>query len=193
MKFGIRELILVSAMVALLICSYFFVFAPSTKKREGLKSEMESRRQALVNLKQATSGIDDLGKKIEELQQAISFFEKKLPQEKEVDKILKEVWQMAEANSLQTKTVKTLKSERGPNYSEQPIQMTLAGDFNGFYAFLLQLEKLPRITRVSQMELEKINERDGEMIATMTLSIFFEPDNSGMTAAPPGNASASAR
>jgi type IV pilus assembly protein PilO len=182
MKFGIRELILVSAMVALLICSYFFVFAKSDSKRESMKTEISSKRQALANLKQATSGIDDLGKKIEELQQAIGFFEKKLPQEREVDKILKEVWQMAEANSLQTKTVKTLKSDRGPNYSEQPIMMNLAGDFNGFYAFLLQLEKLPRITRVSQMKLEKIDERDGEMTAQLTLSIFFEPDASSASA-----------
>jgi type IV pilus assembly protein PilO len=194
MKFGIRELILVSAMIALLICSYFFVFAKSNTKREALKTEIETRRQALTNLKQATSGVDDLGKKIEELQQAISFFEKKLPQEKEVDKILKEVWQMAEANSLQTKTVKTLKSERGPNYSEQPIQMNLAGDFNGFYAFLLQLEKLPRITRVSQMKLEKINERDGEMAAQLTLSIFFEPEGGSANSGNAGAASsASAR
>lgn len=176
MKFGIRELILVSAMVGLLICSYFLVFAKSNTKRETLKKEISDKKTALANLQRATAGIDDLGKKIEELQQAISFFEKKLPQEKEVDKILKEVWQMAEANSLQTKTVKTLKSERGPNYSEQPIQMNLSGDFNGYYAFLLQLEKLPRITRVSQMKLEKIDERDGEMTAQMTLSIFFEPE-----------------
>ena len=128
------------------------------------------------NLKQATAGIDDLNRKIDELQQAINFFESKLPQEKEIDKILKEVSQMAEANSLQTKTIKTLKSERGANYSEQPIQMSLRGDFNGFYSFLLQLEKLPRITRVTQMNLQKINDRDGEMQAQMTLSIFFEPD-----------------
>jgi type IV pilus assembly protein PilO len=193
MKFGIRELILVSAMAGLLVCTWFFVFAKRADKREALKAEMETRRQALVNLKQATSGIDDLGKKIEELQEAISFFEKKLPAEKEVDKILKEVWQMAEANSLQTKTVKTLKTERGPNYSEQPIQMTLSGDFNGFYAFLLQLEKLPRITRVSHMELEKVNERDGEMVAQLTLSIFFEPEASSSTATPGSTASASAK
>ena len=96
-----------------------------------------------------------------------------------LDKILKEVWQMAEANSLQTKTIKTLKSERNANYSEQPIQMSLGGDFNGFYAFLLQLEKLSRITRVMQMDLQKISGRDGEMTAQMTLSIFFEPDTSG--------------
>lgn len=182
MKFGIRELVLVSAMVALLVCSYFFVFAKSNAKRKQLEAEIASKRAALTNLRQATVGIDDLGKKIEELQRAIDFFESKLPQEKEVDKILKEVWQMAEANSLQTKTVKPLKSERGPNYSEQPIQMSLSGDFNGFYSFLLQLEKLPRITRLTHMKLEKIDDRDGEMTAQMTLSIFFEPDAASASA-----------
>nr|MBA3273642.1 type 4a pilus biogenesis protein PilO [Chthoniobacterales bacterium] len=96
------------------------------------------------------------------------------------DKILKEVWQMAEANSLTTKTIRTLKSERCANYSEQPIQMSLSGDFNGYYEFLLQLEKLPRITRVTQMNLQKITSSDGEMQAQMTLSIFFEPDTNAV-------------
>jgi hypothetical protein len=60
--------------------------------------------------------------------------------------------------------------------------MNLAGDFKGFYAFLLQLEKLPRITRVSQMKLEKIDDREGEMTAQMTLSIFFEPEAASASA-----------
>ena len=170
-------------MIALLVCSYFFVFTKANAKREKMKAEMSTWRKELGTLDQKTAGIDNIGRKIEDLQKAILFFEKKLPQEREVDKILKEVWQMAEANSLQTKTVKTLKSDRGGNYSEQPIQMNLAGDFNGFYAFLLQLEKLPRITRVSQMKLEKINERDGEMAAQLTLSIFFEPETGGTASA----------
>lgn len=180
MKFGIRELIFVSAMIGLLILVYLSVFVPSNKRLTDTEKKTVTMRTKLVNLSQATAGIDDLGSKIDELQLAIDFFEKKLPAEKEFDKILKEVSQMAEANSLQTKTVKTLKSERGPNYSEQPISMTLSGDFTGFYAFLLQLEKLPRITRVSQMKLEKINDREGEMTAQLTLSIFFEPE--GQTA-----------
>ena len=59
---------------------------------------------------------------------------------------------------------------------QQPIQLSLSGDFNGFYSFLLQLEKLQRITRVTDMTLQKINDHDGEMQAQLTLSIFFEPD-----------------
>jgi type IV pilus assembly protein PilO len=180
MKFGIRELVLICAMVGLLACSYMVVFKKANAKREELEREFVAKQDALSNLDKATTGVNDLGRKIDELQRAITFFESKLPQEKEIDKILREVSQMAGANSLQTRTVKMLKSERGPSYSEQPISVSLSGDFNGFYAFLLQLEKLSRITRVTQMKLEKIDERDGEMQAQMTLSIFFEPEANSM-------------
>jgi hypothetical protein len=57
--------------------------------------------------------------------------------------------------------------------------MSLAGDFNGFYVFLQQLENMPRITRVTHMNLTKMAERDGAMQAKLTLSIFFEPDGGG--------------
>jgi Tfp pilus assembly protein PilO len=179
MKFGFRELLFFVVMLGFLASTYFFVFAKANQKRAALQTEIQRKQQALADLKQSTTGIDDLNKKIKDVEAAIAFFESKLPQEKEFDKILKEVSQMAEANSLQTKTVRTLKQERSSNYSEQPIQMTLSGNFNGFYLFLQQLEKLPRITRITSMSLQKIQERDGEMQATMTLSIFFEPEASG--------------
>ena len=176
MKFGIREIIFVMVMLGLLGSTNYFVFSKSNQRKAERLAEIRSRQQKLGDLQRQTAGIDDVNRKIDELQQAITFFESKLPQEKDVDKILKEVWQMAEANQLTTKTIKTLKSERGPSYSEQPIQMSLSGDFNGFYSYLLQLEKLPRITRITNMNLQKINDRDGEMQAQLTLSIFFEPD-----------------
>src|SRR5438105_4439481 len=132
MKFGIRELLFVCAMVGLLLCTYLFVFRRANEKRVALMNDIEAKTRMLSNLQQATAGIEDLNNKIAELQQAITFFESKLPQEKEVDSILKEVWQMAETNALTTRTVKTLHSQRNANYSEQPIQMSLSGDFKGF-------------------------------------------------------------
>jgi Tfp pilus assembly protein PilO len=176
MRFGIRELIFVTLMIGLLVSTWVFVFNKATARREAKLAEIAQMEKALANLHKATAGIDDLNRKVSELQRAIDFFASKLPQAKEMDKVLTEVSQMADANSLQSKTVKSLKTERGRSYSEQSIQMALSGDFNGFYSFLLQLEKLPRITRVTNMNLQKINDRDGEMQAQMTMSIFFEPD-----------------
>jgi type IV pilus assembly protein PilO len=184
MKFGIREIIFVVVMLGLLGSTNYFVFSKSNQRKVTILADMRDKQTKLSNLQQATAGISDLDRKIDELQKAISFFESKLPQQKEIEEILKEVSQMSEANSLVTKTVKTLPSEKGPNYSEQPIQLSLAGDFNGFYSFMLQLEKLPRITRITNMNLQKINDRDGEAQAQITLSIYFEPDraNNGSTA-----------
>jgi type IV pilus assembly protein PilO len=175
MKLGFREIIFVSVMLAVLIGAYTFVFKKTSEKREALVTDTESKQKVLNNLNQATAGIEDLNRKTQELEKAITFFQSKLPQEREVDKILQDVWQMAAANSLESKTVKMQKTEKTANYSEQPIQMSLSGDFNGFYSFLLQLEKLPRITRVTQMKLEKISDREGAMQAQLTLSIFFNP------------------
>src|SRR5437588_5586891 len=179
MKFGLREMLFFVVMLGLLGSTYFFVFAKANQKREALRREIGVKQASLSELRQSTAGIDDLNRRIKDLQEAITYFESKLPQEREFDKILKELSQMAEANSLQTKTVRTLKSERYAGYSEQPIQMSLSGNFNGFYLFLQQLEKLPRITRITSMGLQKINEHDGETRASMTLSIYFEPDGGG--------------
>jgi type IV pilus assembly protein PilO len=182
MKFGIRELLFLSLMIGAVALSAVHL-QRSKAKRDALLADTAAKRKTLSDLKQSTAGIVDWNQKIAELKQAISFFESKLPQEKEIDKILKEVWQMAEQNTLQTRTVKTLRTERAASYSEQPIEMSLSGDFNGFYVFLQQLENMPRITRVTNMALTKITDHEGQMQAKMTLSIFFEPDTGGSNVA----------
>jgi type IV pilus assembly protein PilO len=180
MKLGARELLFVCVIVGLLACTYLFVFKKSAARRDELRVEIERKETALQNLKQATAGVEDLNKMVSDLEQAITFFDSKLPQEREVDKILKEVWQLAEQNTLTTKTIKTMKAEPNASYNELPIQLSLSGNFYGYYAFLQQLERLPRITRVTNMNLTKINDRDGDMQAQMTLSIFFEPENKAL-------------
>jgi len=179
MKFGIREISFVVVMLGLLGAIYFLVWDKAQAKIVSMERRTEEKVKALSDLERATSGVSDVDRKVSELEEAIKFFEKKLPQERDIDQILKEVWNMAEQNQLTTKTIKTMKSQRGVAYSEQPIEMSLGGNFSGFYEFLLKLEKLPRLTRVNQMNLDKINGKEGQMEAKLVLSIFFEPENSG--------------
>ena len=158
-------------------------FGKIIKHDQELASQIETRERALHELERSTTGIDDINNKIKDLQAAITFFESKLPAKKEVDGIVDQVWKIAQANSLQTRTIKNGKEEHTANYSEQQIEISLAGDFNGFYLFVQQLEKLPRLTRVSDMTLTKVSERDGEMAAKLTLVIYFEPSgDNGSTA-----------
>jgi len=177
MKFGFREMAIVLVMLGCLAGSYYFLSRLSDQKA-AMRRDILSKQKALADLQHATAGISDLNRKIADLQKAIDFFESKLPKEKQVETILKDVCQLATAHSLTIKTIKPLKTERYARFSEQPIQMSLSGAFEGYYAFLLALEKLPRITRLTQMQLQKIQDKDGQMQAQMTLIIFFEPDGS---------------
>ena len=190
MKFGIREIVFGVVMLGLLGSSYFLIFEKANKKRAAVETEIDRKQKALADLDRATAGIDDLKAKVEELQRAIDFFESKLPQQREIQNVLREVSQLAEANKLKTQTIKTLKEQRYANYSEQPIEISLSGDFYGFYKFQQQLEKLPRLTRVMGMKLEKINDQDGAMSAELTVSIFFEPDAAAAPAPAPAPAPA---
>jgi Tfp pilus assembly protein PilO len=189
MKFGVRELIFVAVMLGLLGSSYFLVFTKANAKRAGLEDEIERKKKALSDLQTARVGIDDLKKKIDELQAAIVFFEGKLPEHGQMDKVLEQVTKLATDNGLEQRTFKSGKTQQAANYSEQQIEMTLAGDFEGFYVYLQQLEKFERLTRVTKMDLTKMNDRDGAMEAKLTLSIFFEPD--GGTGGNDGTATAS--
>ncbi|MDP9172610.1 MAG: type 4a pilus biogenesis protein PilO [Planctomycetota bacterium] len=176
MKLGIRETIFIAVLVGVLACAYFVIFQKANAHRIAVEADTQSKRQKLADLQSATAGISDLNHKIDELQRAIDFFQSKLPQQREVETILNEVTQLSQANGLKSKTFRTFNGEVTPNYAELPIDLNLSGDFTGFYSFLLQLEKLPRLTRVTHMKLEKINEHDGQMTANVTLSIFYEPE-----------------
>lgn len=175
MKLGTRELIFLVIMIGVMGCAYLFI-QRINGTRQTLLADTVHKRQVMLSVTEATRGIENLTSKLDELKKAIVFFESKLPREKEVNAILDQVSRMAGGNSLQCKSVKTLKSAKAAGYSEQPIEIALSGNFYGFYSFLLQLENLPRITRITRMDLSKIDGRDGEMEAKLTLSIYFEPD-----------------
>jgi type IV pilus assembly protein PilO len=187
MKFGIRELLFILVLLGVLGSAYFFIFSRANARIAALDGDTLSKQRTLADLKNATSGIEDMGRKIDEIQTAIEYFHNKLPPQREVDTILQQVSQISQSSGLATHTVKPDKSTTNANYSEEPIELSLSGSFEGFYQFLLQLEKLPRLTRLTQMRLTKIDATQGQMTAELTLSIYFAPDSDDG-----GNATASA-
>lgn len=186
MRFGLREIIFINVMLALLGASWWFGFKKVAERKDQLRAEMALKQKELTDLEEATADVADLQKQIDDLQKAIDFFEGKLPREKDVNDLLREVSRAAEVSSLEIRQFEPAQTIRGSHYSELPVRIVLAGDFEGFYSYMLELEKLARITRVTEMKLKKMHERNGAMEAEMTLSIFFEPSLIGSSVADAG-------
>lgn len=183
MKFGLREVTFLILLVAIPLGSWWFVFHPREVQVSEAKRQMQAKRVKLQALHRASTAMSDLEKDIEQYNQAIEYFHSKLPSEKDIDKVVREVWKLAEASNLKIKTIGTLKSRNtvsiaNPNgpFAEQPIELELEGDFNqGLYSFLLALERTSRITRIHELDVEKLKNGDeGQVNARLVLSIFFE-------------------
>ena len=184
MKLGVREYLFLALLVALPLGAWWMVFRPQNERETAMRTQLEAKQAKLHDLNQATGELGDLRAAIKSLSKGIDFFQSKLPSEREIDKVLQEVWRLAEANDLITKSIRT-GTRRGPNRfsqagsaaQEQPIEMTLEGDFAGFYNFLQALENQPRIMRIHEMDLESINKAGvptGRVKASFTVTIFFE-------------------
>ena len=183
MRFGMREALFLLLLAAIPVAAWWFVFRPRNLQIAQASEQIQAKRLKLQALNRATATIDGLKADIEEYNKAIEFFRGKLPSEKEKDQVLREVWGLAQACNLTAKSVRTEKrsgsvtlTEAGGPYAEQPVSLELDGDFNaGLYSFLLALEKRPRITRVHQLQVEKLKSADeGQVHATLVMSIFFE-------------------
>ena len=174
MKFGVRELLFVVLLLAIPMGAYFWIFNPANENVESQRQEIEAKTQKLASLQKALVGIKDLNEEVEKLQEAVGFFEAKLPKRHEIHRVLEQVTKVVEQQRLETKLFKTLKAKTCSGYSEQPIRLELSGNFNAFYEFMLELEKLPRITKFRVMHLEKDQKKEGMMIAELELSIYFD-------------------
>ena len=88
--------------------------------------------------------------------------------------MLQQVTVIAQKNGLKPKTIRTLAQKDNSGYVEQPLKMELQGNFNSFYSFLLELEKLPRIMKIRELKLDKQAGGEGHVAADFIVSIFFQ-------------------
>ncbi|MGI9013942.1 MAG: type 4a pilus biogenesis protein PilO [Phycisphaerales bacterium] len=189
MRFGFRELLFVLVLLSVPLASFMFVFKPRNNEIQQAKKEVEIKTAKLEQLREVSARMEDIGKAIAEWDEALRDIEGKLPSEQGIDEILQEVWNLTKANGLNIKSTKAEAAVPAAAYMELPLKIEMSGNFDGFYQFLLELEQMPRITRVHNMVINKAgtgkrrssrpsNDQtpvaEGAMEAAFTLSIYYE-------------------
>jgi len=179
MRFGAREFVFFLVLMAVPLASWWFVFKVQNEEISQANQEIEHKESMLEKLDSATAKTDDLAKVNEDIWNEIQVIESRLPSDKEVDVILQQVAQIALDNNLRLPKVKSAKPVTAATYMEQPLEMKIEGDFDAFYTFLLDVERLDRITRMPEMVIKRSQGEDGMIEAEFTLSIYFEQGKLG--------------
>lgn len=176
MRFGTREIVLFLAVLLLPIVSYYIIFMPQSAKIEEAKTEIAHKRDMLNTLRAETKRNEDLKVANETIQTSVDEMEALLPSNKEIDLVVRQVSALAVESGLTPPTLKSAKPIAAARFREQPLEMSTDGSFEGFYEFLLAIERLPRITRIVDMVIKDSNTDGIEIKAEFTLSIYFQVD-----------------
>lgn len=191
MQLGIRELVFLAVLLAVPIAAYVYVFKPRNEEITEAREEIVLKQARLDQLAQVVARIEDIGEAIESGQESITLIEAKLPREQDVEGVLEQVSQIAERNNLMIRSINPDPPVPAAMYMELPLRLAMDGQFDGFYQFLLEVENLPRITRIHNMQMKRGSERSGQartelppgsMRTEFTLSIYFEPQNARASA-----------
>lgn len=178
----VRQLGFIIVMVAVPLVCWYFVFQPQNALIDSVQEDIQIRQEKLDEVEAMAADLEDLESIVQNGLHAIELIESKLPRQQDVESILEQVWQNARTNGLVVKSVRSKKPVTAMVYMEQPLDVELEGPFEGFYAFMLSVEKLPRITRIFDLELAKITHLSGPLKnelplgsvrADFTLSIYF--------------------
>ncbi len=178
MTSGFRKAVFFILLLGVTIVGYQYMIKPANKHLAEAKGRVQVKLNKLAEFEQTTAAAESLTKQLEQLQEAIQFFESKLPPTSEIHKVLEQVTVIAQKEGLKPKTIRTLNKKDNSGYIEQPLKMQLEGNFNSFYSYLLELEKLPRIMKIRELQLHKQEQSEGQIAADFIVSIFFQNKSS---------------
>jgi len=183
---NLRIVLLAFLLVAVLVMAWWFVLKPNNEKNLAMQAEIQDKQSKLRELKLAQGMVGNLESEIRSYENANDWFQSKLPKEREIDRVLKEVWVLARQNDLAPKSVRPVDRGGGrfaaaqavalPDFCvDQPIVLELEGDFLGLYKFMQAVENQSRIVRITQLDLSRDDKKSPGMLkAALTMSIYFE-------------------
>ena len=183
-RIGARELVFLGVLAAVPIASYLFVFKPRNGQISTARGEIAAKETQLAALRTVTTRIANIDEEIVRWEEALRRLDERLPGEEGVDGILGQITELAKSHQLAVTSVKGERAIPAAEYMELPLRTAVTGTFEGFHRFLVDLESLPRITRIHRMNLvradfdpskRKDGAAGGPLKAEFTLSIYFDP------------------
>ena len=142
----------------------YLMYMPQTEELETL----ETRQKALEADRAKTQGIaDDLGKfriEVESLNEDLNKALKELPNDREIDKLLKRVSTIGKKIGLEFLLFQPLPEVVEGFYAQVPVKIEVSGSFHEIAMFFDRIGKLSRIVNINDIQMSGPQERGGKII-----------------------------
>ena len=174
-----ETLLLAAAVFFVLIGAYLFTFArPKIVELMTLFKDMRVMKNDISRVKDALAREGMLKKRVANMQEQVTLYEKKLPTEHEVPMLLEELSQMAKETyvkilGISPVYVKVGSADDKPKpYKEIPISIHALSGYHQLGAFINKLENAGRFMKVSDIEIRASNKNKRAHDVELVISTY---------------------
>jgi type IV pilus assembly protein PilO len=161
-----QKLILIVAGTAALVYFYIFAdFVPFNYKARAaeisrLKAEHTRCMNELTKAQQLVNRLPELKREFALLTQRWQVAQELLPTQKEVASLLRKVTMAGQESGVKFLLFKPAEPSRKPDFTENPVQVSVTGGFHRAGAFFGEIADLSRLVNVSQLRLKGFDKGD---------------------------------
>ena len=167
------DLLSLATIAILLVVAYFAIFHRGFTRYFYLKTQDKILRESLKSTASVNQTLKDIQQDITAVEQKLDEFNKRLPKEKNIDEILKQITHASSSTGIDLKSIEPLQIREGGIYNRFPIKLTLESSFENCFRFFLQLENLPRILQLETISMQA-DSRSDTITTEMLLSAFIQ-------------------
>ena len=180
-----RKPIIAGVCILLLIIFYFLWVSDMMAQIDKLQAQIGRTEIEIINQKKILADGPKLLGRIKELEQRLLTMVASLPEQKEIEGLLKQITDLLSESNLVSKKFAPGKEQINEElfYATIPIQLNVRGDYQKQGSFLLSLNDLPRIVNVPTIKLIKagsLSGREGDLAKKLDV-VSLDADINGVT------------
>ncbi|QDU40142.1 Pilus assembly protein, PilO [Maioricimonas rarisocia] len=174
-----RGLHAMGAVIAgmILIGGLLFVRRSLAAERTSLDSSITEAESVLDEADSIRSEHAQLKKRLADLQQRTGELMARIPATAHEAEFLAQLSELASECQLVISSYRPESPVATERYQHLDIELVAGGSFDSLCRFLEGLESLPRLCRLTRLEVESASGDDGSYPVTMKLRIFFAPEH----------------
>ncbi|MFB0527166.1 MAG: type 4a pilus biogenesis protein PilO [bacterium] len=156
-------------MLGILVVIVFFMFykyayGPLEIKLKKVKNELVAKREKLAVTRERAGRLDQLKTDYELLKVKVEEAEKKLPREKEIPRLLREITDAGRKFKIDIPNFQPRTEEQQKYYISHPFAMTIQTKYHDLAYFLAEIGQYERILHVRNLRLAPMARKEGEKL-----------------------------
>jgi len=141
----LRALVIVVACMVVLMLGYLLYLGDKVDALSSASSKMETLSQSFVTTQHQVANLEVYKKEVKIVQEQLDKMTEQLPQSNEESGLLRDISQQAVSSGLQIISIKPDISINKGFYEENPIELTLTGNYSNFGDFVSNISDMARI------------------------------------------------